>query len=132
MLSTTIKAIAIKTGMNDSAVATATYVINGSEGGSGGSEKVSAPVFSIQGGTYSSKQKVKLSCATSGATIRYTTDGSTPTANSKKYDKEINVDKSMTIKAIAIKSGMADSEIATQTYVITGGAGGPGGPGGKK
>ena len=38
----------------------------------------------------------------------------------------------MTIKAIAIKSGMADSEIATQTYVITGGAGGPGGPGGKK
>jgi len=127
---TTIKAIAIKEGMNNSAVATATYVINGSGGGSGGSERVAAPVFSIPGGTYSSKQKVKLSCETSGATIRYTTDGSTPTANSKKYDKEINVDKSMTIKAIAIKSGMADSGVVVHTYVITGGAGGPGGPGG--
>lgn len=119
---TTVKVIAIKSGMNNSAVASATYVINGSTGGSGSSTAVSAPVFSISGGTYSSKQKVTLSCATSGATMYYTTDGSTPTSKSKKYDREINVDKSMTVKAIAIKSGMTDSSVVTQTYVISGGA----------
>ena len=76
--------------------------------------------FSLPGGTYPSKQEVTISCATEGAAIRYTTDGSTPTNKSKKFDgnKPIKVDKTMTIKAIATKNGMEDSDIAIATYVI--------------
>jgi hypothetical protein len=42
----------------------------------------SAPSFSPGGGTYSSAQSVSITTSTSGASIRYTTDGSTPTSSS--------------------------------------------------
>ncbi|HZP59133.1 MAG TPA: chitobiase/beta-hexosaminidase C-terminal domain-containing protein, partial [Opitutaceae bacterium] len=67
---TTIHAIASANGMTDSGVNIVTYVINGSS--------VAAPSFSPAPGTYSSAQSVTISDATSGASIRYTTDGSTP------------------------------------------------------
>ncbi|MBK8802160.1 MAG: chitobiase/beta-hexosaminidase C-terminal domain-containing protein [Fibrobacteres bacterium] len=44
-----------------------------------------APVFSPASGTYSAAQSVTLSSATSGTTIYYTTDGSTPTKASTQY-----------------------------------------------
>lgn len=123
----TIKAIAFKDGMNPSPVATATYIISGGKSSSSGNNDsstntVATPIFSMPGGTYSSKQEVFITCETEGATIRYTTDGSTPTERSKKFtDKSIKVDKSMTIKAIAIKSGLADSDVAIVTYTINSG-----------
>lgn len=58
-----------------------------------------------------------LTSETDGATIYYTTDGSTPTSESYEYDAEdkITVIATTTIKAIAIKEG-EESEVATQTY----------------
>ena len=79
---------------------------------------VTTPTFSVAGGTYTTAQQVALSCATAGATIRYTTDGTTPTATSNLYSTAINVSATTTIKAIAINSGMTNSAVASATYTI--------------
>jgi len=81
--------------------------------------QVSAPSFSVAGGTYSSPQSVTLSNATAGATIKYTTDGSTPTAASPNYAGAINVTSTTTIKAYALKQGMTDSSVASASYTIS-------------
>jgi chitinase len=86
----------------------------------GDAESIATPTFSPAAGTYNSPQSVAISCATAGATIRYTTDGSTPTATSPVYSATISVTSGVvTIKAIASKSGMADSAVASATYTIT-------------
>lgn len=108
----TIKAYASKSGMTDSPVASVTYTINTVS-------QVATPTFSPAGGTYSTAQSVTLSCATSGATIRYTTDGSTPTSSSPVYSGPISISSTKTVKAYASKSGMTDSAIASATYTIS-------------
>ncbi|MDF2801684.1 MAG: glycoside hydrolase family 18 [Anaerocolumna sp.] len=85
----------------------------------GNTQIVSAPTFSPSGGTYTSAQNVTIQSATSGATIRYTIDGSTPNSNSPIYSSPINVATSRTIKAIAYKSGMTDSSVSSATYTIS-------------
>lgn len=81
-------------------------------------EKVSTPTFNPAGGTYSSTQSVTLSCATTGASIYYTTDGREPTTASTLYNGAITVSETTTIKAIAAKEGMSNSEVASATYTI--------------
>ena len=81
-------------------------------------EKVATPTFSLVAGTYTSAQNVTISCETEDATIYYTTDGSNPTTGSTEYTSAISVDVTKTIKAIAVKEGMANSAIATATYTI--------------
>ncbi|MCG8916599.1 chitobiase/beta-hexosaminidase C-terminal domain-containing protein [Actinokineospora sp. PR83] len=88
----------------------------------GGTGSVAAPAFSPGGGTYATAQTVTLSTATSGATIRYTVDGSTPTASSTLYSAPISVPSSRTVKAIALKSGLTTSATATASYTIGGSA----------
>ena len=79
---------------------------------------VATPTFSPAAGTYNSAQSVTLSCATTGATIHYTTDGSIPSESSATYSSAISVSSTTTIKAIAVKSGMNNSEVASATYTI--------------
>ena len=88
----------------------------------GTTTQVATPTFSPAGGTYSTAQTVSISCATSGATIRYTTDGSTPTASSAVYSSPITVSSTQTIKAYAVKSGLTDSAIAIAAYTISSGS----------
>lgn len=76
-----------------------------------------APTFSPEAGTYTSVQTVEISCATDGAAIYYTTDGTDPTSESTEYTAAIDVNASMTIKAIAVKDDLV-SEVATAKYVI--------------
>src|SRR3989449_945062 len=106
MQTTTIKAMAVANGMADSDVASATYTIV---------LKVATPTISPAGGTYSGGQTVTLSDATSGATIYYTTDGSTPTTASTRYTGPIAVSQTTTLKAMAAASGIADSDVASAT-----------------
>ncbi len=77
-----------------------------------------SPTFSLVSGTYSSTQSVSISDTTPGATIYYTTDGSTPTPNSTEYSGPIAVPSSETIAAIAMASGYVASSVATATYTI--------------
>ena len=88
-------------------------------------QQVSKPTFSVSSGTYTSAQSVAISCATPGASVYYTTDGTAPTALSTPYTGAITVSSSQTIKAIAVKNGMTDSAVASATYTI--GGGNPGG-----
>lgn len=81
-------------------------------------EQVDTPVFSPDGGTYDSPQSVEINCATDGAEIYYTTDGSDPTFGSTKYTGAIGVSETTTIKAIAVKDGMTGSAVAEATYTI--------------
>ena len=79
---------------------------------------VSTPTISLAGGTYNNNQSVTLSCGTKDATIYYTTNGDTPTSSSTEYTSAITVDQTMTLKAIGIKDGLTDSEIASATYTL--------------
>jgi len=107
----TIKAVAIKTGIINSNIVSASFVIN--------TEKAATPVFSPAGGTYSTAQSVNLTTSTNGAIIKYTTDGSTPSSsNGLTYSSAISVNATTTIKAVATKTNMADSEVATAAYTI--------------
>ncbi len=78
---------------------------------------VEAPTFSIAAGGYATTQSVTLACETSGTTIYYTTDGTTPSSSSTQYTGAISVSTTTTIKAIAIK-GSDESTIATADYYI--------------
>jgi len=81
---------------------------------------VAAPTFSPGGGSYSSAQSVTISSSTSGASIRYTTDGSTPTSTTGTvYSGPVTISATATLKAIAYKSGMTDSTVTSSTYTIT-------------
>ena len=77
---------------------------------------VSVPTFSVPEGTFYSPINVELSCSTADAEIHYTLDGSTPSSTSEKYTTAIAISETTTIKAIAIKDGLTDSEVATATY----------------
>lgn len=83
---------------------------------------VEDPTFNIAGGTFFSAQSVSLSCVTTGATIYYTTDGTTPDATKTQYNAPINVATTTTIKAIAIK-GTDKSNVVEETYAIVNNAG---------
>jgi hypothetical protein len=104
---TTIKALATLSGSTDSAVVSATYTL-----------QAAAPVFSPVAGTYTTGQSVTLTSATPGAAVHFTTDGTTPTASSPSFSTPIAVAATTTIKAMATRSGFADSPVTSAAYVI--------------
>jgi beta-glucanase (GH16 family) len=83
---------------------------------------VAAPSLIPPPGSYTSAQTVSLSSPTSGATIRFTTDGTTPTASSPAYSGTFLISKTTTVKAIATKAGFSNSPMAGGAYNISNGA----------
>ena len=86
---------------------------------------VGAPTPSVESGTYTENQKVALESSTEGATIYYTTNGAEPgRTTGTRYTGPITVGGmegqsiTTTLKAIAVKNGMQDSEVKTFTYTI--------------
>ena len=77
------------------------------------------PTFSVPAGTYASAQSVTVNDATAGATVYYTTNGTTPTTSSTKYTGAITVSSSETLEAIATASNYSNSAVATAAYVIS-------------
>ncbi len=98
--------------------------LGGGGGGGGGGDVAASPSFSVPGGSYSIEQQLTLSSTTAGAIIRYTLDGSTPTRSSPVYTGPLRLSSSLTVKAIASASGMADSPVASASYVISIASGG--------
>ena len=78
-----------------------------------------APVFSPAAGTYALTQTVTITTTTPGASIRYTTDGTTPSETAGTlYSGAVTVGSTETLNAIAYTSGYADSPVASATYTI--------------
>ena len=91
---------------------------------------VATPTFTPNGlSSFSGTQSVTITCATVGATIHYTTDGTTPTTSSPVYSTELTLTSTTTVKAIAVKADMHDSAIATATFTKASGGGSFGGGG---
>ncbi len=104
---TTLKARAFKSGMADSVVATEVYTLT-----------AAAPTFSPLQGTYNANQSVTISSTSQGVTIRYTTDGSTPTESSTAYTGAISVTGTTTLKAAAFRTGWTSSVVSPSIYTM--------------
>src|SRR3989339_824212 len=106
--SATVMAIGMKGGMTDSATATSVFTV-----------KALAPVITPATGTYSGSVTITMATGTSGATIRYTTDGTMPNGASQIYWWTPFIQTtSATIVAFAMKNGMADSSTSTATFTV--------------
>lgn len=82
-------------------------------------EKCTAPAASVAGGSYEAAQSITLT-SSAGATIRYTTDGTTPSeTNGTVYSKAINISGNTGLRAIAYKEGAQTSDIMLEEYFIT-------------
>ncbi len=110
-VTTTIRAIAYKTGETESNVMSSTFTIG---------LRVATPVFSVAAGTYAASQAVTISTTTVGATIRYTTNGINPTATYGAIypGGPITVSKTQNLRSIAYQAGKLDSTVATVVYTI--------------
>ena len=87
---------------------------NSDNSGSGSvTQSVSAPTFS--GNTQFTESTQVSMNGPAGAEIRYTTNGSTPTAQSTLYSGPLTLTETTTVKAIAIKDGQSSS-VTSRTY----------------
>ena len=102
---------------------TSRIVINFTISEGGGTPTCATPTFSPAAGSYIGTQSVTISSTTTGSTIYYTTDGSTPTTGSAHgtagdASATVSVSSNQTLKAYAVKDGANDSEVATAVYTI--------------
>ena len=103
-----LKAIAYENGMTDSPVASGGYLI-----------QASPLSYSPLPGTFSTAQSVSITCPTSGAAVYYTTDGSTPSqSNGSEYTAPVPISVNTTLKAVACKTGIANSPVESGNYTI--------------
>lgn len=104
---TTVKAKVFDDDYFDSQVVTATLTREW--------KKVEPPVIAAPDSFSGSRATVAISCATEGAVIRYTIDGSKPNSHSKKYTAPFEVTETTTIRAVATRSDYLSSDIVTLT-----------------
>jgi hypothetical protein len=88
--------------------------------------QVKTPTAAPNDGTFATTQSVTLASATTSAEIYYTTDNSDPALSGVLYSGPFTLDATATVKAIALKSGMADSAVLTVTFTKSSGGGGGG------
>lgn len=81
-------------------------------------ETVATPTCTPPSGTYYEPQQVTLECSTDGAAIRYTLDGSVPDAQSAVCGGILNISENCTLKAVASKENMYNSDVMTAQYTI--------------
>ncbi len=103
---TVLKAIAYKAGWDDSEIKVGNYYF-----------KPATPTFDPIEGEYVDFVDVTIACATEGATIKYTTDGSEPSQeHGIEYTSPVHISETTTLKAIAYKDGWNDSDIKSGEY----------------
>jgi hypothetical protein len=104
-----LKAIAVKAGVTNPPLATATYTI---------APVLPTPRFLVASGSYTTWQSVTISDATAGTTIYYTTNGTAPTTSSTKYGGAVTVSVTEKLEAIAVEAGHTNSPVASTVYTI--------------
>ena len=107
----TLQAIAYASGYTNSSVTSGVYTINGA---------CATPTFSSATGTYTSAQSVTISTTTGGASINYTTNGTTPSSTlGTLYSSPVAISSDTTLQAIAYKSGLTNSAVASAVYTMS-------------
>jgi hypothetical protein len=101
--SATVEAMATLSGYSNSAVASNTFMFT-----------VATPTIMFTG-----SQQVSLACATTGATIYYTTNGTTVTTNSTVYRTPFTLNGSGILEAMATHAGYANSQVLTAPFTVT-------------
>ncbi|MEM1144523.1 MAG: chitobiase/beta-hexosaminidase C-terminal domain-containing protein, partial [Pseudomonadota bacterium] len=89
----------------------------------GSSSAVATPTITPDGGSFTDSVEVTLATTTAGASIYYTTDGSTPDTGSTLYTGSFSLTSSVTVRAIATAAGLTDSAVANATFTVTPGSG---------
>jgi len=111
--STVLKAIAMAESKAASQVAEYIYTMAG---------QVAAPTASLPSGTIDVGSKIALSTTTEGATIYYTTNGTTPTVDNLRdcfiCESPITISRPVSIRIFAVKDGMNASVVNTVTYTV--------------
>ena len=79
-------------------------------------QSAATPVITPASGTFYAAQSVTITDATAGASIHYTTDGSTPAASSPTYQAAISLSSLTTVQAMAIAPNYANSAVASATF----------------
>jgi hypothetical protein len=109
-----LNVIAYKNGMNPSEVSTYDYtiIVPG---------QVATPVISPSSMNFTASVNIEISCATDGATIRYTKNGTVPSKTNgfdynEQIPEQIPVTETTTIRAMAWKDGMTDSGYDDETF----------------
>ena len=113
---TTVRALAMRQGFVNSAVAVAQFSLVAP------SAITPAPVISPAAGVYSGPQTISLSSPAPGALIYYTTNGNVPVPGSSftmLYSGPFFIPGSTTIRAIAKSAGAANSAVSVGAYTIT-------------
>ncbi len=91
----------------------------GGPNGSGRLDLAAEPQFSHTRGLYNEAFSLVLSCYTPGATIRYTTDGSAPTATSGEvYAGPMSIGATTCVRAASFRPGYQASAVQTHTYIF--------------
>lgn len=85
---------------------------------SGGEPTSTVATPTISGTDVSGGKQITLDCATGGASIYYTLDGTKPTTSSAKYTGAFKITSTKTVKAIAVCDGYNNSAVASQTFVV--------------
>ncbi len=108
--SRTVKAVAIGADLRVSAVSSGDFLVTGT---------VASPVISPSAGHYMPDRNVAMTCATQGATIRYSLDGKIPAAGQGTvYVSPFLAKGSVTIAAVASKAGWKDSPATVASYTF--------------
>lgn len=109
----TIRAIAVSEEADISEVSTFVYQF---------AQQVDMPTVSHENGELIQNTEISITCATPDASIYYTTNGTDPDMDNKEslnvYTGPIMIDKAITIKAVATKSGMQNSPVLTVGYTV--------------
>ena len=110
LTSRTLKAIAIKAGWATSDVATGVYTYNFGT--------LTAPTVTPAAGSYTTSVDVTMTSAQFGTTIRYTTDGSAPTAASTVYTAPVTLTGTTTLRAAVFHPDYATSAETSRVYTL--------------
>ena len=114
---TTIRAIGVKTGSGNSAVAVSNITI-------ASAGIVANPTISPNGGTINGSVSVSLSTSPSDAQIYFTTNGNTPLLNpfpnsfTRLYTGPFTLTASATVRAIGVKSGLTNSGVSVANFTV--------------
>jgi sugar lactone lactonase YvrE len=103
----TNKAWAFRSDLSPSAVARAVYTF-----------QAATPLFSPSSGPITNGTPVSISCGTPGATIYYTTNGTTPTTSSSVYAGPVVINGGMTIEAMAVAAGYLNSSVRNTFFQL--------------